>query len=123
MLNRVVAFILLLSFGLFSLEALIADVHDGDASAAEVASATAATMGDSGPPVTEIGAANDSERQGAKGPVHEQHACHCVHAHGFSVNRVPSLPPLPGSRVLAISHVSRAPDQVDVLRHLRPPIA
>jgi len=116
LLKRLIASVLLLSFGLFSLELLIADVHDGDAPAAEVASAPnvaaaahGATDGDADAPVPGSG--------------HSAHACHCVHVHGFFATAVAALPNIPGPDFAITRDVARTPDQVERDVHLRPPIA
>ena len=125
-LKRFIATVLFLGFGLFSLESLIADVHDGDASAAEVASAPSASG------VTDLSvAAIDSGGGSEKGPDgvpqprsgHGAHVCHCVHLHGYFVTAVPALAPLPTSDQASMRFELRTPDQVALDVHLRPPIA
>lgn len=79
MLRRLVALVLMLCFGLFTAEALLADVHDGDATHEELVRVD-------GDRHAELHAAADADHApGERAPDeqgHSEHACHCVHAHG-----------------------------------------
>ena len=71
------AFLALVFMG-FTAETLIADVHDGDASAAEIeAISGGAAMGANEAPSSPTPFVPDESSSG-----HSAHACHCVHAHG-----------------------------------------
>ena len=123
MLRRLVALVLMLCFGLFTAEALMADVHDGDATHEELVRvdgdrhveqhAAAATDGDHTP------------REPASGePAHSEHACHCVHTHGAWL---PMHAALTTATVIVASRqpAQRAdrPASPALESHLRPPIA
>lgn len=73
--RRAVAQLLLLAFCCFTLEVGVADVHDGDASAEEIAQ-LAGSVVDVAP---DDGATNPPQPEPASDHVH---ACHCTHAHG-----------------------------------------
>ena len=71
----------MLCFGLFTAEALVADVHDGDATHAELVRIDGEQHADR----HAVAAADVDHLPGERGPGedgHAQHACHCVHAHG-----------------------------------------
>lgn len=92
----------------YSGEGLIADAHDGDARPAGVAVMSA--LGSTAPvPV------ND--------PVHEQHACHCQHAHG-AADILPLGDIEPGAVVptAPIVRLTRIPASTRLEPQLRPPI-
>ena len=121
-LRRVTATFLALAFIGFSAETLIADVHDGDASVAEVEAAGlfAAEMADQ-----PAGIAPAPERHSGEAPStgHSAHVCHCIHAHG-------GIPGISATRPViadAPSHVSgasdRMPASVTVEPRIRPPQA
>jgi hypothetical protein len=81
MLRRLVALVLMLCFGLFTAEALLADVHDGDATHEELVRVD----GDQHATEHAITGAGADELPGERAPDeqgHSEHACHCVHAHG-----------------------------------------
>ena len=84
MLRRLVALVLMLCFGLFTAEALLADVHDGDATHAELVRVDGDRHAERH--AGEVTSAPDPEPvPGERAPGetgHSQHACHCVHAHG-----------------------------------------
>ena len=119
-LKRITGFVLALCFGLFTLEVAIADVHDGDASAAEVAKAPVgggATSTDA-VPNRDSGPGAPTEPAG-----HETHVCHCVHAHGGWTPVASELPAPRSSVYTPVMLAVLAPTQVDLDVHLRPPIA
>lgn len=113
MFRRLVALFLTLCFGLFTVESLLADVHDGDAPASEVAEYGAVTHGSmktvssgvrnagGGTPRALMARGTDgavahaaddhppAEAPSPGGPAHAVHACHGAHAHvGLSPARV-----------------------------------
>lgn len=136
LLKRCIASVLLLCLGLFSLEVVIADVHDGDAQGERAAVAfneqsvtsKLVDQGDSGVAMAlvflddQTGAHDDAGAPTAPSR-HAAHVCHCMHAHGVSVPVVVSLPARPEVSRAAVQLVMRTPDQVDVDVHQRPPIA
>lgn len=94
LLRRLTACVLALCFGLFTAEALLADVHDGDATHEELMRADGAgdhqashvAHGDSTDTAHADGQAESSSgHPGERAPGqsgHSQHSCHCVHVHG-----------------------------------------
>ncbi len=71
----------MLCFGLFTAEALLADVHDGDATHEELVRVD----GDRHVDQHEVTATGADAILGERAPAdagHAHHACHCVHAHG-----------------------------------------
>jgi hypothetical protein len=134
MLRRLIAILLAACFGLFSAEALVADVHDGDAARAELArlkgSAERVTERASeraaDHPATHVtvrATAVDGQHHHDPAPSgHTQHACHCVHAHSDWVHTEGPL------RVVIAAHA--APPALAPQAHpsrflepaLRPPI-
>lgn len=82
----------MLCLAFFSVEAQVADVHDGDATAMELLEDGVSHGGGhaarAGIVLEKNGsaAANDDtggkSRNDDKQPVHSEHVCHCVHAHG-----------------------------------------
>lgn len=92
--RRFVAFVLMLSFGFFNAEGLLADVHDGDAEHEELlrvdgandhAAAHIAHGDTAGSAATGALVNAPSDHPGERAPGqsgHSDHACHCVHAHG-----------------------------------------
>lgn len=128
----------MLCFALFSGEALVADVHDGDASAAElleeggVHAGTPLSAGVApGAPSSESPTVRVANGDGAPAgerlpsqPVHSQHACHCVHTHGGAdagarpVNRPVSI-----HLGAPLADAMRMPPSVAREPQLRPPIA
>lgn len=122
---RAVAALVLCSLAAFQLEALIADVCDGDATPAQLAAFKGAA---SDLPRDAIALATThapaSPEAPASVPTHGAHACHCVHAHGgvlprletVAVATVPTIRTVPHARDLAPPSVTREP-------RLRPPLA
>lgn len=108
--RRLIAFVLVLGFGFFTAESLIADACDGDSERA------ALSMVDGADPTSGSNAPLPA-------PGHTMHVCHCVHAHGGMpalMDREPSLPSAP-SVVLAL--VESTPQGPALELQLRPPIA
>jgi hypothetical protein len=111
--RRTTALALMMCFGFFTAEILIADVHDGDVGANHPISIETTTSH------ADAGGLPQFPTEGA----HSMHVCHCIHAHGglaalASVSS-PTLegatvPPVRGDRVPA--SLARAPQ-------LRPPIS
>jgi hypothetical protein len=113
--RRVISFIVLLCFGFFSLETVVADVHDGDSTATPVAQATAAqASGES-----DAG----SGEPGQSTTPHEMHVCHCIHAHGGLQAMAVTLATPEKLRDRAANLDVAAPAKVDRDVHVRPPIA
>ena len=138
--RRLTACLLALCFGLFTAEALLADVHDGDATHEELVrtdgerghAAMHAAHGDTSE-TAQIAAHADvlssdpgdhpGERPAGQSD-HAQHSCHCTHAHGvgpqlsepFATASV-DVHPAP------IAFRDQAPPGHDVEPQLRPPIA
>ena len=132
MLRRCTAILLMLCFASFSGEALVADVHDGDATAEELqrdddahGGRHAATLG--GDVNSAVAAVTDDEANGDRTPgkpVHTQHACHCVHAHGAADAGSPSggMGDLSNSSA-PTTRAMRMPPSLEREPRLRPPIA
>lgn len=117
MTRRCISLLVLLCFGFFSAETFVADVHDGDATAAEIAKATAGANIASMPAPAETDGPTKGDSQ------HSTHVCHCVHAHG-GLNAVPmTLSELSPSHDKAPALDMTPPAKVDLDVHLRPPIA
>lgn len=130
-LRRATALLLALCFGLFQVEANVADVHDGDATEQELVShgrgvSDAHVASHDGPAA--LVSLEHTEQVPPDGSTptqkHPAHVCHCVHAHAgwappSAVDASPSLidhAPAPGE---AEYHLVSA----DLQRQLRPPIA
>lgn len=125
---------LALCFGLFTAEALLADVHDGDATHEELVRADGAdhaalhlSHGDT-PDEADSGAhagtTDDHPGEGAPGQSdHGQHACHCVHAHGLfaALGPVPALPAFHVATPVPFAGQTLASGHRDA--QFRPPIA
>lgn len=76
LLHRSTACLVAFSVALFSLEAAVADVHDGDGSR------PAMTATDAGNPPVDPPGVGGSGHRGAPGDGgHPMHVCHCTHAH------------------------------------------
>ncbi len=118
MFHRGIAFLIMLSYGLFSMEMAIADVCDGDATAAEVAmfgpGAVAYVAG--------VASGGGSVPDDAGGQTHTAHSCHCVHGHGSLSAPRAALQVATVALHRAIGIEARAPDAVDLDAHFRPPI-
>ena len=116
-LRRFIGILLIFTFGSFSLEELVADVHDGDAPASEVAKAPA-----------NYGNVVASSSQGApdaplsSGQSHTYHVCHCVHAHGMAPPAAAALGSQPTEHDGVQSLEIGWPAPVDLELSLRPPI-
>ena len=134
----------MLCLAVYTGESLVADVHDGDATAAELlvagahdaarhAQTASADLAESGTAAlhhdTETLTVGDGGQDGHSGdtspgsPVHTQHACHCAHAHGF-VDAAPRP-----DEAIALSDLTapaaqpvRMPPSLEREPQLRPPI-
>ncbi|MEO8333473.1 MAG: hypothetical protein ABI664_00775 [bacterium] len=137
-LRRLVGLVLALSFGMFSAEALIADVCDGDAPATEIAriaadagahAAYGSAESQSATRATAVAPAPDANRGDGSGPAlpdgptHSGHVCHCGHAH-VSMTAL-SEAPQRGSTARTSIEVAQyhRPPSVARTSALRPPIA
>ena len=135
MLRRFTALLLMLCLALFSVEALVADVHDGDATAAELqrdgashGGAHVAHAGTTGRDEAAQAAVHDDAggqptRDDGR-PVHTQHVCHCVHAHGAvdTAREASDVPALPDASA-PVARPMRMPPSLEREPQLRPPIA
>lgn len=107
--RRLIAQLLLIFFGLFSAETIIADSCDGDASASAFS-------------VSDPSAPDQSPAPGGSIPTHAMHICHCVHAHGGSLGvtggsfRPSALPQHVGGESI------RTPMSATPEPRLRPPV-
>lgn len=125
--TRLTSLVLALCFGVFTLEALIADVCDGDAPAAEVA--RLATDASAHPGLAAatavVGTADqhDGAPADAQGSGHATHVCHCGHAH--ATMSVAAAIPAWRAALLADARPEPATRLVSADRAdpLRPPIA
>jgi hypothetical protein len=115
-LRRLVALGLALCFGLFSVEALLADVHDGDATHAELVS-TGAIIGHFDVP----GDHGSDHAPGRSG--HATHACHCVHAHNGVPPVATELAPLAVRTSDVVGASERTPRSLVPEPRARPPVA
>ena len=136
--RRLTACLLALCFGLFTAEALLADVHDGDATHEELVRAdgerdhAAMHMAHGDMPET-VQVAHTHASGGDRGDhpgerpagqsEHAQHSCHCTHAHGVG----PQFSELLASASVEvhpapIAFRDQAPPGHDVEPQLRPPI-
>lgn len=136
MLRRFTALLLMLCLAFFSGEALVADVHDGDATAAELqqdgashGGAHVAHAGTAGRDEAAQAAAVHAEDGGRSTrddgrPVHTQHVCHCVHAHGAvdTAREASDVPALPDASA-QVARPVRMPPSLEREPQLRPPIA
>lgn len=120
MLRRLIALVLALSFGMYYAEALIADVHDGDASVSEVAQYSAGAS-------DSYHATIDAVDQGTSGrsdaPVHNTHTCHAGHAHTCVLQ---AIAPMSADYLLFVVEIGDGSTRPIDLRQepqLRPPIA
>lgn len=108
--RRLIAFALVLGFGFFNAESLIADVCDGDSGLAAVSIIDGADRSNgSGSP--------------AEGPEHTMHVCHCIHAHGGMPAPMDRVPPVPeaASSAAILGAVTQPNPALEL--QLRPPIA
>lgn len=106
----------MLSFCCFTLEVGIADVHDGDASADEIAQVAGFTGLDG-----QADGSSDAPQQDSA-PQH-LHACHCSHAHGSLTVASGRLVDDVASRIRPVGTAALIPDAVDLDVQVRPPIA
>lgn len=136
LIRRLTACLLMLCSGLFSAEALLADVHDGDATHGELVRADGAgdhaavhvAHGDA-PEAVQVGAQPDApdDHPGERAPGqsgHAQHACHCAHVHGGWPQATPPLATgMTDGHSAPIVARDQAPSSHDAEPQLRPPIA
>lgn len=125
MLRRLTALVLALCFGLFTAEALVADVHDGDATHAELAQFAGAVAHVDAPAGGHADGPGDHPGERAPGQSgHAQHACHCVHAHAGWWAPVAAAIPTPAPYALTVPGSSATmPASLGREPQLRPPIA
>ena len=118
MLRRLIALVLTLSFSMYYAEALIADVHDGDATAVEQAVFDGATTG-----AHQAASVHTDGPEHERTPVHPAHTCHAGHAHTCVVPAIQrSLLPM-WLRVAEYGLARTHPLDLRLEPQLRPPIA
>ncbi len=118
MFRRIAAALLALCFGVYSAEALIADVHDGDATTSEQVRYAGAS---DAPAAIDLHTHSDTEAPANDG--HPVHVCHGGHAHiGLTSSGFELDTPAPDPVAVI---VGTALPPVDARREpqLRPPIA
>ena len=106
------------SFCCFALETAMADVHDGDASADEIAKLAGGAPSLSTTP--DQGGAPDAPAR--SGPEH-LHACHCSHAHGTLTTTSAERADEESHSELPLGSTATLPAAVDLEVQVRPPIA
>jgi hypothetical protein len=103
------AILLMLGFGFFNVESLIADVCDGDANRIAV---------------TTVAGAQENGSNGSQPPLgHAVHVCHCMHAHGGIPARIDDVAPTPEIQALVAEFSAPAIADPALELELRPPIA
>ena len=107
--RRLIAVLLLLGFGLFTAEPLIADACDGDSGIVGVST---------------LDCVDDPQGSGDSVPAsgHAIHVCHCVHAHGGMPARDQSILTDANAGFLVLKPVFRVPASPALELELRPPI-
>ena len=101
---------MVLGFGSFTAESLIADVCDGDSGLTPVS-------------VTGSGGETSGPDGPASVPGHTLHVCHCVHAHGGMPARLDREPTLPEAPSVVLALTESTPPSPSLELQLRPPIA
>lgn len=109
-LRRTIALLVIVGFGFFSVESLIADICDGDSGQERI------SVVDAVGPSPESGGSSQA-------PGHTVHVCHCIHAHAGMVavfDQVPS-----GVKMVSVTRAfaESAPPNPALEPQLRPPIA
>lgn len=120
MLRRLIALVLAFSFGAYSAESLIADVHDGDAPTSERARFSDAGAG--GTHGSELASDSGHEQEHQEGSGHSTHTCHASHAHTCII---PSASPMSFDVVeqsLGLPLLATIPMDLRREPQLRPPI-
>ena len=107
--RRLIGLIVVLGFGIFTAESLIADVCDGDSGL------TAVSVGESNTP------ASDPDGPGPV-PTHTVHVCHCVHAHGGMPALLDRDPAGVPAATVALRLIQTTPPSPALELQLRPPI-
>lgn len=120
--RRPIALLLILCLAIHSGESLVADVHDGDATAAELVW-EGESSGVSAGATAAMRETRDGDGTSRGQPVHAQHACHCPHAHGF-LNLVARPDAAPEVTDLSTpgADYARTPRELAREPQLRPPI-
>ena len=118
LLRRLIAMLLFLASGASIAEARIADVHDGDATHAELQQYDAVVAHVDEQPTDDANHRSEPARSG-----HAQHTCHCIHVHGgWLATEVSGEPVAPTAAAATPDHVD-SPGSVVMTPRLRPPIA
>ena len=118
LLRRLIALLLLLASGASIAEARIADVHDGDATHAELQEYDAVVAHADGQPADDTDHRSEPARSG-----HAQHTCHCIHVHGGWLATDVSSRPIARTTAVASPDDVDSPGSVVIAPQLRPPIA
>ncbi len=120
--RRSIALLVFFSLALYSVEGLIADVHDGDAPASVIENTIHQHE-------AELFAAQHDSVHGHQSsstdsdPAHSQHACHCLHSHGAAdVELIASNDDASGTDLVPIVRVSKVPPGTSLEPKFRPPI-
>ena len=108
--RQLIALLVMMGFGFFNAEILIADACDGDATRSSIGVVVDADQ-PSGPDVP------------SQAPGHSMHVCHCVHAHGGLPARIDRVPPAVEQVSSVVALVMLKPPAPALELTLRPPIA
>lgn len=111
--RRTTALALMMCFGLFTAEILIADVHDGDVGANHPVSIETTTSHVDGGGLPQI----------PTEAAHSMHVCHCVHAHGGLTAVASVSDPSRGGATAPLVRGDRVPASLAREPQLRPPIS
>lgn len=120
MFRRLIALVLAISFGAYSAESLIADVHDGDATTNE--RARFSDIGAAGTHGAELASDAGHEQEHQEGSGHSTHTCHASHAHTCII---PSALPMSfdvTEQSLGLPLLATIPMELRREPQLRPPI-
>ncbi|MGV3707799.1 MAG: hypothetical protein ACO1Q7_03090 [Gemmatimonas sp.] len=119
MLRRLIALVLAFSFGMYYAEALIADVHDGDATVTEQAHFAQST----GHHDVAMSAIESGSSDHSATPSHSVHTCHESHAHTCVVQAIEPMSAKFWPFSVEIGDGATRPIDLRQEPQLRPPIA
>jgi hypothetical protein len=108
--RQLIAVLVMMGFGFFNAEILIADACDGDATSASIGVVVDADQ----PPGPDVP---------SQAPGHSMHVCHCVHAHGGLPARIDRVPSAAEQVSSVVTLVALTPPAPALELRLRPPIA
>ena len=117
--RRFTAGLLALAFMASSAETLIADVHDGDATAQEVETIASSGNASSGVLLRGDAPSEDSEKSSG----HSMHVCHCIHAHGGLPGHLDVRSESSEARLQVRGVSDRMPASASLEPAIRPPAA